>query len=420
MSKLDQKTSYIKTASYEGKIGEIKKVVLLYSGGVDTSCMLKWIQDTYKAEIIALTIDIGQQADNLEEVKEKALKLGAKKAYVIDAKDEFAEEYLALGIKANASYQRGYLLTTPMGRPLLAKWAVKIAESENADAIAHGCTGTGNDQVRIEGSALVFNPKIKIIAPVREWDMERTKELEYAKEHGIPVPGSIDFPYSVDDNMAGMTWEGGEIEDPKLIAPVEKFLTTYTLPKDAPNEEEIVNLTFKDGLPTELNGEKMTLASLIMKLNKIAGKHGVGIIQLVEDRLIGMKNRGVYESPGFHVIIEAHSALEHYVSTRQLNEIKETMDIKWAYLCYGAFWLDPAMQAINAFNEYINKRAEGWVKIRLLKGKATVVALESPYSLDHSSFDNIGKLNVNASAGFIEIYSLPMRLAQMKLKNSSN
>ncbi|MFH1522523.1 MAG: argininosuccinate synthase [Patescibacteria group bacterium] len=417
---LEQKTSYIKTASYEGKIGEIKKVVLLYSGGVDTSCMLKWIQDVYKAEVIALTIDIGQQEENLDEVKAKALKLGAKKAYVIDAKDEFAEEYLALGIKANASYQRGYLLSTPMGRPLLSKWAVEIAKKENADAIAHGCTGTGNDQVRIEASALVFNPDIKIIAPVREWDMERTKELEYAKEHGIPVPGSIDFPYSVDDNMAGMTWEGGEIEDPKLIAPVKRFLTTYTLPEDAPDEEEIIKLTFKNGLPFELNDEKMPLASIIMKLNKIAGRHGVGVVHLVEDRLIGMKNRGIYESPGFHVIIEAHSALEHYVNTRQLNEIKETMDIKWAYLCYGALWLDLAMQAINAFNKHINKHVEGWTKIRLFKGKATVVALESPYGLDHASFDNEDKLNVNASAGFTEIYSLSMRLAQRKLKKMDN
>jgi len=414
---MNTKTSYIKAASYEAKIGEVKKILLLYSGGLDTSVMLKWIQDQYKAEVIALTFDIGQQKDDLEAIKKKALKFGAVKAIVYDAKEEFANEYLAKGIKANACYQGEYHLSTPMGRALLSKKAVEFAHAEGADCIAHGCTGKGNDQVRFEGYILTFDPHIKIIAPVREWAMDRNEEIAYAKKYGIPVPASINFPYSVDDNMWGMTWEGGEIEEPELIAPIERFLTTYTLAKNAPEKEELVKLTFKKGVPVELNGKKMSLAKIIYALNKIAGVHGVGVVQLVEDRLVGVKNRGVYELPAAHVIISAHKALEKFVNTRQTNELKETLDIKWAYLCYGALWYDPVMDAINAFNNSVNERAEGEVTISLYKGTATVVAMKSKYGLNHASFTNIGgyNFNVNASAGFTEVYSLQMKMVnQMK------
>lgn len=416
---MQTKTTYIKASSYEAKVGEVKKVLLLYSGGLDTSVMLKWIQDEYKADVIALTLDIGQQHDDLEAVKQKALKFGAVKAFALDVKEEFANEFIAKGIKANASYQGAYHLSTPIGRAILAKKAVEIAKKEGVDAIAHGCTGKGNDQVRIEGYILTIDPKMKIIAPVREWMMDRNEEIAYAEKHGIPVPATIDFPYSVDDNMWGMTWEGGEIEEPHLIAPVEKFLTTYTLANNAPEKEELVKLTFQKGLPTALNGKKMTLSNMIAKLNNLAGKHGVGVIHLVEDRLVGVKNRGVYELPAAHVIIEAHKALEHYVSPRQLNELKETLDIKWAYLCYGALWYDPAMDAINAFNDKVNEKVTGTVTLKLYKGSVSVVAMESPFSLDHSSFTNIGgyNFNVNASAGFIEIYSLQMKLANQAAKN---
>ena len=420
---MDTKTGYQKVSSYEGKIGEIKKIVLLYSGGLDTSVMLKWIQQTYSAEVIALTLDIGQQGDDLDAVKKKALSCGATKAFVIDAKEEFANEYISKGIKANASYQDNYHLATPLGRPLLAKWAVRIAEQEGADAIAHGSTGKGNDQVRIEAAAMVYNPKIKVIAPVREWKMDRTEEIKYAKENGISVPASIDFPYSNDDNMWGMSWEGGEIEDPGKIPLVEKFLTTYTLPKNAPESEELITLEFEEGLPTKLNGERLTLASLIVRLNKLAGAHGVGPFPLVADRLIGVKSRGVYETPGAEVIIKAHRALEHYVSTRNLNELKETLDIKWGYLCYAAMWNDPVMSAINAFNDEVNGRVKGEVKVRLYKGNATVVAMTSPYALDYASFNESEglSLNVNASPGFIELYSLQMKLAkQMEKKSGEN
>lgn len=411
-------TSYTKVSSYEAKIGEVKKVLLLYSGGLDTSVMLKWIQDTYHADVIALTLDIGQQHDDLEAVKKKALKFGAIKAIVLDAKDEFAEEVLAKGIKANACYQGDYHLSTPMGRAILAKKAVEIAKKEKADAIAHGCTGKGNDQVRIEGYVLTLDPAIKIIAPVREWMMDRNEEITYAKKHKIPVPASVDFPYSVDDNMWGMTWEGGEIEDPSLIPPIKRFLTTYTLAEDAPTQPELVTLGFEKGLPVSLSGKKLSLAKLISQLNKVAGKHGVGVTHLLEDRLIGLKNRGVYEMPAAHTIINAHKALEKYVSTRALNELKEQLDTKWGYLCYGALWYDPVMQAINTFNGFVNEKVTGKVTIKLFKGKADVVAVVSPNALAYTSFTNTEGygFNVNASAGFIEIYSLQMKLANQLIK----
>jgi argininosuccinate synthase len=406
-------TSYIKVASYEAQKGQVKKVLLLYSGGLDTSVMLKWIQDEYKADVITLTLDIGQQKDDLEAVKKKALKFGAVKAIVLDAKQEFADDYLSYGIKANAAYQGDYHLSTPMGRAVLAKKAVEMAIKMGADAIAHGCTGKGNDQVRLEGYILSFAPTMKIIAPVREWKMDRNDEIKYAQKYGIPVPASINFPYSVDDNMWGMTWEGGEIEEPHLVAPVEKFLTTYTLAKNAPDKEEFLTLGFEKGIPVSLNKKKMGLAQLIEKLNKIAGAHGVGVVHMFEDRLVGVKNGGIYEMPAAHVIIKAHKHLEKYVSTRTLNELKETLDTKWAYLCYAALWFDPVMKAINAFNDQVNEKVTGEVTVKLYKGKATPVAMKSPNGLDHVSFNNNEGygFNVNASAGFIEIYSLQMKLA---------
>jgi argininosuccinate synthase len=418
-------TSYTKVASYEAKVGEVKKVVLLYSGGLDTSVMLKWIQDQYQTKVIALILDVGQQHDDLIKVKDKALRFGAVKAIALDVKEEFANEFLAKGIKANACYQGNYHLSTPMGRALMAKKAVEIAKLEKADAIAHGCTGKGNDQVRFDGYILSIDPSMKIIAPVREWAMDRNEEIKYAEKYGIPVPVSINFPYSVDDNMWGMTWEGGEIEDPKLIPPVEKFLTTYTLAKNAKNQEETIKLNFEKGIPVAINGKKLSLAKLIMQLNLIAGKHGVGVTHLVEDRLVGLKSRGVYELPAGHVIIEAHKALEQYVCTRNLNELKSTLDIKWAYLCYGALWYDPTMDAINAFNDNVNEKVSGEVTIKLYKGSVSIVALKSPYSLSFSSFvnDEGYDFNVNASAGFTEIYSLQMKLANQianKVNTNSN
>ena len=410
---LTKKTKYLKVSSYEAKIGDVAKVLLL-PGGLDTSVMLKWIQDNYKAKVVTLTMNLGQQHDDLEAIKKKAIKFGAIKTYTLDAREEFANEYIAKGIKANAHYQGEYHLSTPIGRAILAKKAVEVAQKEGITCIAHGCTGKGNDQVRIDGYILALDKNMKIIAPVREWGMDREEEIKYAEKNNIPVPATIDFPYSDDDNMWGITWEGGEITDPKLIIPVEKFLTTYTLPENAPDKAELVKLSFKKGIPVSLNGKKLPLHEIIISLNKIAGKHGVGTVQLLEDRLVGLKNRGVYEHPGAHVIIEAHRNLEKYVSTRQLNELKETMDTKWGYMCYGALWFDQSMEAINAFNDSMNERATGEVAIRLYKGTTTVVAVTSPYALSYTSFNNSEgyKFNVNNSAGFTEVYTLQMRLAK--------
>jgi len=415
---VESKKEYFKIASHEGKKGEIKKVVLLYSGGLDTSCMLKWIQDEYQCELIALTLDLGQQLGDLGKAKEKALKLGAKKAYILDCKDEFAEEYIAKGIRANATYQGDYHLSTPLGRPLLAKKAVEIAKLEGADAIAHGCTGKGNDQVRIETSVLCFNPDIKIIAPVREWAMGRDEEIEYAKKNNIPITKALDktqeCPYSEDDNMWGVTWEGGEIEDPKLEPKLDKILQVCNLPEKAPDQKEEIVLYFEKGIPTHLNGQKMKLAELIMKLNKIVGKHGVGYTILIEDRLVGLKVRGVYELPAAHVITMAHYNLEKLVSTQEENAFKEIVDSKWAHLCYSAKWMEPTMSHLNAYIEDMNQKVTGKVKLSLYKGKAEVVAVDSPnslFDLNLATFNKNAKFNQNSSAGFIEIYGLGMKTA---------
>ena len=302
----------------------------------------------------------------------------------------------------------------------MAKKAVEIAHKEGADAVAHGATGKGNDQVRIDGYVLVHDPKMKVIAPVREWHMDRKEEIKYAEANGIPIPASIDFPYSDDDNMWGITWQGGEIVDPSQIPHVEKFLTTYSLPENAPDKPEFIKLSFEKGLPVAIDDKKMSLANLIISLNKIAGKHGVGTVYLLEDRLVGLKDRGVYEHPGAHTIIEAHKNLEKYVSTQKLNELKSILDIKWGYFCYNALWYDPAMDAINAFNNQVNEKVTGEVTVKLFKGVATVVALTSPYALDYVSFnvDEGYDFNVNASAGFIEIHSLQMKLAN-QIKNKA-
>jgi argininosuccinate synthase len=418
---LESRNTYLKVASYEGRKGEVKKVVLLYSGGLDTSVLLKWIQDEYKAEVIALTIDIGQIVDDLEAIRQKALKLGAVKAYVIDAKDEFAQEYVSYGIKANASYQEGYHMSTPIGRPLLAKWAVKIAAQEGADAIAHGCTGRGNDQVRIEATALALNPDIKILAPIREWSMGRLEELEYAKKHGIPVPHTVDKPYSYDENMWGSSGEGGEVEDPAKVPPLEKILQQNTVVEKAPDKAETIELEFVKGLPVMLDGKHMGLVDLIQALNKVGAKHGVGTNIHLEDRLIGMKIRDIYEAPAAEIIIAAHKKLEHYVSTRRETEFKELVDQRWAYLCYDGLWYEPLMRDVNAFIAEVNEKVTGKVTVRLYKGMAQILTLETPNSIFEeklATFMVSDGLNQNASAGFIEHFSLQMKLAQRRTRTA--
>lgn len=410
-------TEYTKVSSYEGRKGDIKKVVLLYSGGLDTSVMLKWIQDEYKAKVVALTIDIGQQADDLEAIRKKALKLGAVKAIVVDAKNEFAYHYIAKGIKANASYQGKYHMSTPIGRPLLAKIAVQTAREEDCDCIAHGCTGKGNDQVRIEGSILTLAPEMKIIAPVREWSMGRDEELKYAKKNSIPVKQTAASPYSYDDNMWGVTGESGEIENPALIPPLHKILQVCRVIEDTPNKPQYVKLRFVKGIPVELDGKPMRLAELIIYLNKIGAKHGIGVTHHIEDRLVGLKVRGLYEAPAAEIVINAHFNLEKYVSTRAENEFKAEVDTKWAYLCYGALWYEPLMDNLNAFIDKVNEKVSGIVTVKLFKGTAEVVAVETANTIFDeklATFMKSNAFNQNASAGFIEIYTMQMRLAQNK------
>lgn len=414
---MESKSQYLKVASHEGKKGEVKKVVLLYSGGLDTSTMVKWIQDEYKAEVIALTIDIGQQTDDLEEIRQKALKLGAVKAFVIDAKEEFARDYIARGIKANGMYQGRYYLSTPLGRPLLAKWAVKIAAQEGADAIAHGATGKGNDQIRMEGSALALNPDIKVIAPVREWGMGRTEQLEYCRQHGIPVKQTSDKPYSYDDNMWGVTGEGGEIEDPSLIPPLDKILQVCRTPEEALDKPEYITIEFEKGLPVAVDDKQLSLVQIIEQLNKRAAQHAIGIVHLLEDRVIGLKVRGIYEAPAAETIITAHKALERFTSTRLENEFKTIVDEKWAYLCYGAQWFEPLMEDLNAYIDKVNDKITGKVTVKIYKGHAEAVAVETPntlYDEKLATFMGGNYFNQNASAGFIEHYTLQMKLAQRR------
>ncbi|MBI2989957.1 MAG: argininosuccinate synthase [Candidatus Magasanikbacteria bacterium] len=418
---MKEQSTYTHIASYEPKDpSEVKRVVLLYSGGLDTSVMLKWIQDRYHAEVIALCLDIGQLADDLEFIKQKALKLGAIKAIVLDCKDEFADKYISRAIKANACYQGDYHLSTPIGRPLLAKKAVQIAFEEKADTIAHGCTGKGNDQVRLEGTAVTLNPDIKIIAPVREWGMGRDEEIAYAEKHGIPISHSASKPYSHDDNMWGVTSEGGEIENPELIPPLENILEISTPPKKAPDQEELVHLEFVKGLPVSLNGEQMKLSELVIRLNRLAGKHGVGIVHHLEDRVVGLKVRGLYEQPAAHVIIKAHKELEKYVCTRHENKFKELVDQEWAYLCYGALWYEPLMKNLSGFIDTVNEKVNGTVTLRLYKGNCDVVALKTPDALFDEKLATFNKndlFNQNASPGFIELWTLQMKMARQTKKN---
>jgi len=418
---LKSKNQYLKVASHEGIKGEVKKVVLLYSGGLDTSTMVKWIQEEYKAEVIALTIDIGQQTDDLEEIRQKALDLGAVKAIVIDAREEFADEYIAKGIKANAMYQGRYYLSTPLGRPLLSKWAIKIAAQEGADAIAHGATGKGNDQIRMEGSALALNPDIKIIAPVREWGMGRDEQIEYCKKHGIPVKQTKEKPYSYDDNMWGVTGEGGEIENPALIPPLEKILQVCVTPEKAKNTPEYITIEFEKGLPVAVDSVQMPMVKIIESLNKRAAEHAIGITHLLEDRIIGLKVRGLYEAPAAETIVTAHKALERYTSTRLENEFKSIVDEKWAYLCYGALWYEPLMDDLNAYEDKVNEKITGIVTVKLFKGHVEAVAVETPNSVFDeklATFMEDTSFNQNASAGFIEHYTFQMKLAQRRQRTA--
>lgn len=406
--------TYHKVTSYEAKPGQVDKCVLLFSGGLDSCIMLKWIEEHYGCEVITLTVNLGQFLEDAYEAKKKALMLGAKKAVVVDAAQEFANDYIARCIKANGDYQGGYHLSTPLGRPLIAKVAVETALKEGADAIAHGCTGKGNDQVRIDGAILTLAPQMKVIAPVREWSMGREEELEYAKERGIEINRSIDKPYSHDDNIWGITSEGAEIEDPGKVPCFEKILKVTNMPENAPGEPEMLEVEFEKGVPVALNGQKMSLYDVIACLNPVAAMHGVGVTVLIEDRIFGVKVRGVYENPAATVLVKAHKALEKLVSTRDENEFKSLVDTKWSYLCYGAKWYEPLMANLNAYIDKVNQKVTGKVSVKMLKGNATVVAAESPHSMFNeamATFNTEEAFNQNAAAPFIQLYTLSQQLA---------
>ncbi len=411
----NKESGYKKVASYEARKGEFKKCLLLYSGGLDTSVMLKWIQEQYDCEVITLTLDIGQQVDDLHAIEQKAKKLGAVKTITYDARVDFANLLLSQAIKANADYQGGYALSTPLGRVVISQLAVKFAKENDCQVVAHGATGKGNDQVRFESYITTLDPSLKILAPVREWSMGREEELAYATEHGIPVSQTSDSTYSKDENMWGITSEGAEIEHPNLVPKLNKILSWCSPIEKTPDKPERLVIEFDQGIPVGLNGTKMPLHDIITEANSIGARHGVGVVNLVEDRLVGLKVRGIYENPGATILIAAHKKLEQLVSTRVENELKGFIDTKWAYMVYAAEWYEPTLHHLTAYIDDQNKKVTGKVTVELFKGNVTVICLDSPYSLfDHSlaTFNSDESFNQNASAGFIEIYTLAQKTAR--------
>jgi argininosuccinate synthase len=406
---------YQPSTSYIAEPYEVNRVLLLYSGGLDTSVMLKWIQDQYEAEVVALTENLGQPGEDYEVIKGKALHLGAVDCHVVDAREEFATEYISRAIKANAIYGLGYPLFTALGRPLIAKLAVDYARASGCDTIAHGCTGKGNDQVRIEATITTLAPELKVIAPVRTWRMGRDEEVAYAREHGIPVKGGTETaPYSIDDNLWGRSSEGRWIED-LARAPEDDVFSLVTRPEEAPDEPEIVTVEFVHGLPVALNGERMGLVELIERAGAVGARHGVGIVDHIEDRIVGLKVRDIYEVPAAAILLLAHTELEKLVGTIHQNQMKPGLDQKWAYLVYAGLWWEPLREDLDAYMNAVNRQVTGTIGIKLYKGSARVVTRESPnavYDAQLASFAESGGLfSQEASPGFIELWSLQSRLA---------
>jgi argininosuccinate synthase len=411
---------YKKVATYEAQEGSFDKVLLLYSGGLDTSVMLKWIQDKYNAEVYALCVDIGQRED-FEPIVKKAIDLGAKKCEVARMVDRFAMNLLNEAIIFNADYEDGYHLFCPLGRIAIASAAVEYAEKWGINVIAHGATGKGNDQIRFDNYITTLAPNIKILAPVREWAMGREEEIEYAKEHNIPVTASLEKIYSYDENLWGCSAEGGEIEDFKKIPPLDKILKFTEQPEVAVDDVEYVDIEFEDGIPISIISKSTTnseleyrvqTSELIKKANEIGSKHGLGITHLIEDRVIGLKVRGVYEEPGAELLIKAHKALEKTVCTREEILFKEQVDRQWSQLVYEGRYYHPLMDSLKGFAGVMNRKVEGVVTMRIYKGRCEAVAISSKFSLnnENSSFmkDNF---NQNASAGFIEHFGYTQRIS---------
>ena len=404
-----------RTATYEADPSQVRRVLLLYSGGLDTSVMLKWIQEQYGAEVVCLTVNLGQPGEDYAVIEDKALRLGALECHVVDARERFAREFVAPAIRANALYGGGYPLFTALGRPLIAELAVEQARESGCDTIAHGCTGKGNDQVRIEATVATLAPELRTIAPVRSWEMGREEEIAYAREHGIPVKGGTEVtPYSIDDNLWGRSSEGRWIED-LGHAPEDDVFQLVTPPERAPDEAETVEVEFEAGVPVGLDGERLGLVELLERAAEVGARHGAGIVDHIEDRIVGLKVRDIYEVPAAAILLPAHQELEKLVGTIHQNQFKPELDRRWAYLVYAGLWLEPLRTDIDAYMEAANAMVTGTIGVRLYKGSARIVTRSSPnavYDADLASFAESGGLfSQAASPGFIELWSLQSRMA---------
>jgi argininosuccinate synthase len=415
----------VRTAGYEADPAEVRRVLLLYSGGLDTSVMLKWIQDRYGAEVVCLTVNLGQPGEDYGVIEDKAQRLGALECHVVDARERFATDFVAPAIKANALYGGGYPLFTALGRPLIAELAVEYARRSGCDTIAHGCTGKGNDQVRIEATVATLAPELKTIAPVRSWQMGREEEIAYAREHGIPVKGGAEVtPYSIDDNLWGRSSEGRWIED-LGHAPEDDVFQLVTRPELAPDEAETVTVGFEAGVPVALDGERLGLVELLEAAAEIGCRHGVGIVDHIEDRIVGLKVRDIYEAPAAAIVLTAHQELEKLVGTIHQNQFKPGLDQKWGYLVYAGLWWEPLRADLDAYMDAVNAQVTGTIGLRLYKGSVRVVTRSSPnavYDADLASFAESGGLFSQASSpGFIELWSLQSRMAhQIRQRNEGD
>lgn len=388
--------------------GKRDKVVLAYSGGLDTSVAIRWIQEKYDLDVIAVSIDVGQPPGS-DDIIARALRNGALKAELIDAKEEFINEYVWTALKSNAMYQGVYPLSTSVARPLMVKKLVEVAEREGAKYIAHGCTGKGNDQVRFDVGIVSLNPNLKVIAPMRECPVTREQEIEYAKEHGIEIIVKKESPYSRDENLWGASCECGALEDPWAEPPAGVWVKTAD-PEKAPNVPEYIEIEFLKGIPVALNGKKMNGIKLVEKLDEIAGKHGVGRIDHVEDRLIGIKSRETYECPAAITLIEAHRALENLTLTKDTIEFKRILEQKMGQLIYDGLWFSPLREAVSAFVDKTQENVSGTVRMKLFKGKCTVVGRKSDWSLYNiglSTYAEGDTFDHNAALGFIYCWGLP-------------
>lgn len=394
----------------------VNKVVLAYSGGLDTSVIVPWLRENYDCEVICFCANIGQGEDELEGLREKALASGASKVYVEDLRHEFAKDFLFPMVQSGAIYERRYLLGTSIARPLIAKWQVAIAEIEGADAVAHGATGKGNDQVRFELTYKALNPTLKVIAPWREWNIRsREDALTYAREHNVPVVHTEKSIYSRDSNLWHMSHEGGILEDPASAPEEEMFLLTKS-PEEAPDEAEVVKIDFEKGIPVAVDDVQLPPAMLIARLNELGAKHAIGRIDLVENRLVGMKSRGVYETPGGSILYAAHRELESLCLDRDTSHYKEQIGVRYAEMVYYGKWYHSLREALQAFVDYTQETVTGWVKLKLYKGNLIVVGRQSANSLYREDFATFGKEDVydqKDAVGFISLFGLQMKVKAM-------